>query len=101
MARFRFNLRTAFVLSTVVILLIGFSQWRRRSILKQVEEVRELAGEVNLPDSYIDYLWQRRPTSGRITIGPWADEENVDRSEEARQKLQAMGVTDIATHHLW
>jgi hypothetical protein len=101
MRRPRISLRTVLLVVAAVAMFLGYSQWRRQHILKQVEEVRQLAGDVNLPNSYFDYLWQRRPTSGHITIGPWADANNVDRSEEARAKLQSMGVTDIATHHLW
>jgi hypothetical protein len=78
MARFRFNLRTLFVLATVAIAFLGYGQWRRRHILKQVKEVRGLGGDVQLSNAYLDYLWQRRPTSGHITIGPWADANNVD-----------------------
>ena len=102
MAHFRFNLRTLFILATVVIALVGFSQWHRQQILRQVKEIRQLGGDVELPNDFRDYLWQRRPTRGTVTIGPWANANNVgDRAAEARDRLRSMGITDITTYHLY
>lgn len=41
MARFRFNLRTVFVLATAVVLFLGYSQHRRRTILREAESLKQ------------------------------------------------------------
>ena len=81
MARFRFSLRTVFVLVTVVILLIGFSQWRRRYIRREMSELGKNGVDICyrpppmftaatgvLPDDLRDKIWQRAPTTGDIKV---------------------------------
>jgi hypothetical protein len=92
----RFSLKSLFAVSTAAVLLLGVSQCRRQMILAQVEEVRQLGGQVELPASYVDRFWQRRPTRGQVTIGPWADEANLRRARQCEDKLKALGITEIS-----
>jgi hypothetical protein len=92
----RFSLKSLFAVSTAAVLLLGVSQCRRQMILAQVEEVRQLGGQVELPASYVDRFWQRRPTRGQVTIGPWADEANLRRARQCEDKLNALGITEIS-----
>ncbi len=97
----RFSLKFLFAASTLVILFAGYSQWRRQNILRQVHEIELLGGKVELANNYRDHLWQRRPTKGRLTIGPLPDSSSAPQAQLTRQKMEALGITDISTTIFW
>ena len=84
----RFSLECVFAATTVLILFLGFSQARRRAILRQASEFSERRAVVEVPHGWIDFVWQRRPSKGRILWEPY-------RHEEVEQKMRAMGVYRI------
>jgi hypothetical protein len=90
MARFRFNLRTVFVLATVVVAFCGFSQWRRQNILRVRDELRTLGVEVAIPNGLNDFVWQSRPQYHTFTSDlDWQDPPR----EEIEQRLRWLGIS--------
>jgi hypothetical protein len=84
----RFSLKFLFTAITVLIVFFGFSQARRRAILREASELSERRAAVEVPHGWIDVVWQRRPSVGRIRWEPY-------RHEEVEQQMRAMGVYRI------
>lgn len=76
----RFSLARLLLLVTAIVLVIGFCEARRRSI---VREARSLAAEgvavahrpagvvavpVGIPDDWVDRVWQRRPNEASLHV---------------------------------
>ncbi len=97
----RFSLKAILLLVTFLAVFLGYSQCRRQNILRQVKEIEQLGGQVTLPNELRDYLWQRYPTKGQKTIGPWADTENLRRARESESRMKTMGITEITTRNLY
>jgi hypothetical protein len=87
----RYSLKAMLILVTVVGLFLGYSQWRRRSILRQVSELRSFWARVDVPDDWIDVVWQRRPSKGRLVNHCF----DLDDPDIELEKMKALGVTDI------
>lgn len=91
MKRFRFSVLGLFLLISVVALFLGYSQWRRRNILQQVEEIKQLGGDVPLPNGHFDYLWQRLPDEGFISL-QFSDEAREKKAEAVKEKMRDLGI---------
>ena len=120
MARFRFNLRTLFVLATVAIVFFGYSQWRRQYIRRQMVELGRngvgicyrpppmFTAQLGvLPDDLRDKIWQRAPTNGDIMVLELSPDKfrigstDYDRPElyarllELEKQVRGIGATEI------
>jgi hypothetical protein len=94
MKRFRFSVLGLFLLISAVALFLGYSQWRRRNILQQVEEIELLGGDVPLPNGYFDYLWQRLPDEGFILL-QFSDETREKKVEAVKEKMRELGINRV------
>ena len=90
--RIRFSLAGLLLVTTAIAAFLGYSQWRRQNILRQVEAIEQLGGRVNLPNGYADVLWQRRPRRGYIA-SHFGDEENA---EAIKGDMREVGVRHFA-----
>ena len=98
MKRFRFSLRVLFVTATIAVLFIGYSQWRRREIIRTFREFEQVGAHVDIPASYTDYFWQRHPRVVRV----WLNREdgkprqflNRDLDAECR-RLKDAGIVEF------
>jgi hypothetical protein len=96
----RFSLRVLFTASTLLILFLGYSQWRRQDILRQVKEVEQLGGQVTLSNELSDYIWQRRP-EGRVftksfNIKEYSEiEQQTRRNVGVKYRMKQIGITKI------
>jgi hypothetical protein len=62
----RFSLKFLFAASTVLIVFLGYSQWRRQSIRQEVDEInRRGVLTAELPNEFVDLIWQRQPRIGK------------------------------------
>jgi hypothetical protein len=66
----RFSIRGLLVLVTAIVLFLGFSQYRRREILKVVADLKSDDYVFPVKDNWFDrYVWQRKPIAGTIAQG--------------------------------
>jgi hypothetical protein len=79
----RYNLRFMFAAITVLIVFLGFSQWRRYRILRQVKELKQLGARVSDRDNYLNVLWPDDPS-----IEVWVP-KSIDDS--VKQRLAELG----------
>lgn len=97
----RFSLAFLLLVTTCVAVFLGYSQWRRKTILRQIDELKHLGGQVDdLPNGYVDLLWQRRPTSGSIRVyhlTSFRDDHEEMREQQQIALLKALGVTNMVT----
>ena len=70
MKRIRFSLRGLILLVTAVGLFLGARDWRKREVLKLCDQLQKDANAdrymFDVPNSWHDYIWQRKPTVGCI-----------------------------------
>src|SRR5687768_8697088 len=103
MKRFRFSLRLLIVLVSALALFMGYSQYRRREILKVVAELKAEGYVFPVPDEWFDRLvWQRKPTVARLISGGLVFQmymgsavgtiRTEPASDEAIEKLKRLGV---------
>ena len=97
MASVRFNLRTVFVLATVVIAFLGFSQWRRQNISRECRELEAEGVVLSLPSELSDYCWQRVPSSATVSTY-YRVRKPYSRNDAVIRRLQDLGVTEIKEH---
>ena len=64
--RVRYSLRVLILLVTATVLFLGFSQYRRREILKVCDELRKDGYVFSVPNDLRDQLWQRIPTVASV-----------------------------------
>lgn len=64
----RFRLSHLLLLVTLLACLMGYSQWRRRELLRLYAELSKKEVIVEVPDSWVDVLWQRRATAAQILV---------------------------------
>jgi hypothetical protein len=69
----RFSVRVLLVLVTAIVLLMGWSQYRRRTIREQCDGWKAKGYHFVIPAEWHDYVFQRKPTVGAI--------HNVDGDE--------------------
>ena len=96
--RLRFRLSSLLIVTTSIVLLVSFSQWRRQNILQEVEEISRLGGQVNVANDYRDFLWQRRPTSGSISLA-FRDADRKRKVEVIEDRMKNMGVTSVKVYY--
>jgi hypothetical protein len=56
-----------FAATTVLIVFIGFSQWRRQRIIDKGRWFATQGFELDIPNGFRDLIWQRMPKVGRIS----------------------------------
>ena len=78
----------------VVAIFLGYSQWCRANILRQVEEIKQLGGDVQLPVGYLDYFWQRVPNKGSASL-LMSDKDRRTKAETIEQRMRALGINEI------
>jgi hypothetical protein len=85
----RFSLKAMLVAATLLAIFVGYSQQRRRNILRECEWLKAEQVQFQLPDTWVDTLWQRTPTDIVVTgdnNGGWNTAEN-----RARIRLEKLG----------
>jgi hypothetical protein len=90
----RFSLRLLILLMAAASLFFGYSQIRRKKIWREVSEVEAMGVRVDMPDSFTDRLWQRRPRKGEV-FHYSNSQEHLDTAKRAKLKLESMGVEEI------
>jgi hypothetical protein len=85
MKPFRFRLSALHLLIIAVAAFLGFAQWRRQSILLQVNALKAEGIQLEAPNTWLDLIWQRPPA----TAWHWA------YSEEIEERLDRLGVEDF------
>lgn len=88
MARFRFNLRTVFVLATAVVLFLGYSQYRRRTILREAESLKQSGAEFHIDSEWRDLVWQRAPDSANIPVQKMGDRFRISSNWQQNAPLK-------------
>ena len=73
----RFSLRLLIVLVSACALALGYSQYRRREILKVCAELQAGGYVFQVPDNWHDHLWQREPVVAWIS--DWGGTQVLDR----------------------
>jgi hypothetical protein len=92
----RFSLKFLFAVTTVLIVFLGYSQWRRQWMIKQCEFLREEGVYVDLPNDTWDFVWQRRPSNLFISIQQWRvawATGRIDNQEQVICQLKGVGIT--------
>ena len=89
MGRFRFNLRTVFILATVAVALCGYSQLRRQNIREECRLLEEEGVGITLPNDFRDHAWQRGPIA--IVSMKFEDEKRL----ELIRRLRAINAEQI------
>lgn len=96
MPRPRFTLRVALTVTAAIALLLGLSQWRQRSIRREIGSLAQSGCEVftrvdptdqtlsaGLREEWIDRLWQRLPSHANIS----ATDLGIDRLQIGQETL--------------
>lgn len=108
----RFSLRRLFVAATIVILLIGALQIRRRSILREAAQLRADGANFAIDLTWRDKVWIAKPDSagirfdraaaGRYQIGDseYSIDEAIAHGRRLQQRLQDFGVKRISNLHI-
>jgi hypothetical protein len=81
----RFRLSALLLLITAVAAFFGFAQWRRQSILLQVNALKAEGVQLEAPNTWWDLIWQRPPA----TAWHWA------HSKEFEERLDKLGVENF------
>ena len=108
MRRIRISLRGLLILVTAIVLFMGWSQYRRRTILEQSKDLKEDGYVFAVPDTWYDaVIWQRKPSVGTVNY-PGGEETVVYcvlrtpekdflgeiTSPEEVERLKRLGVVD-------
>jgi hypothetical protein len=62
----RISLRSLFVVATLLIVCLGYSQIRRKRILEMCAELRKDGYYFETPNDFRDFVWQRKPLIGTV-----------------------------------
>jgi hypothetical protein len=81
--RIRFSISVLLTFVTVLTLFLGFSQYRRREILKVCAELQAEGYVFQIPDAWHDRLWQRKPVVG--TVFTVYGKERISRSRRLQE----------------
>jgi hypothetical protein len=90
----RFSLKFLFVITTVLIVFLGYSQSRRRDILWECQLMSNYGVQFVLPNSSFDMVWQRKPSQFVLLVGLNAS-VNQRREEKMNQSLKNLGIGPI------
>jgi hypothetical protein len=102
MRKVRFSIRGLLILVTAIVLFLGFSQYRRREILKVAAQLKDEGYVFEVPDSWHDRIFQRKPTVARIIKGGLVFQMHMgslvgtirteDPDEEEVNRLKSVGM---------
>jgi hypothetical protein len=94
----RFSLRFLFAATTVLIVFLGYGQWRRQRIIDMCRFLRERGVTISVPSDWRDYVWQRTPgkaiVRNRLPLG-LSGLDDTSSDGEVAQTLKKLGVSDI------
>jgi hypothetical protein len=100
----RFSLAAILVVVTILALLFGYGQWRRRAILDSVENLGHEGVSVRFSDSWWKAAWLptprgadlnvTEPSAGVFKIGgaTYSAEDGNERLAKLRRRLSSLGV---------
>jgi hypothetical protein len=104
--RFRFKLATLFLLTAAISIVLGYTQWRRQNLLREIEWFEGRGIMVTVRDTGLSWLWPTvdkvagcnyvvsgakvQTASREFMLDEWAAE--IDSSYDP---LRDMGVEDI------
>jgi len=89
--RIRFSMASLLVVTTTIVLFLGYAQWRRQWILNECEYVKNQGIEIAAPNNWTDVIWQRMPETAILNIR--SEKKFVSQSEAHR--LARLGVQNI------
>lgn len=104
---FRYRLSTLLVATGIVCVLLGYSQWRRTSMLPQIEEFKAQGVSLVLPDNLASRIWPAVPQEGMFEfrelpsgrIGVAANSYTLDEFnvyyESVFRRLHSFGVEEV------
>jgi hypothetical protein len=107
MQRFRFNLRSLFILFALVASVLGYAQWRRQNILREARVLESQGFTLVWEEHWADWVWPRVPSTAkfeyrqlagdqwRIGSHVYAEHEIDALYAQASDRLHALGVKDV------
>jgi hypothetical protein len=96
-----YSLKFLFAVSTVLIVLVGYSQWRRQQMVMACESYNNEHVRIVLPNSWHDYVWQRKPTAIINMNSFWWMHQNVqvgvpdEELKALKSELREKGIDKI------
>jgi hypothetical protein len=95
----RFSLKFLFAVSTVLIVFLGYSQWRRHKILSLCRVLAKREVTLEVPAEWRDYVWQRVPSSASAEHCEFFLKDdvgmlNVQPDRETQRLLDELGIAD-------
>lgn len=91
----RFGLKSLLGLATAIALILGYSQWRNRTISANCLALASDGVQFVLPDSWLDTVWQRPPIRIVVMVKVIPDAREDARLIRVRSRLNQMGITDV------
>jgi hypothetical protein len=102
----RFSLKAFFAVVTAIVLFLGYARYRRQLFLSVRDEVKsEWGASIIVPSSYVDYLWQRRPSAASITFDAHVGSDgeasiyttrySAMNMKELHRHLQSIGIEHV------
>jgi len=96
----RYNLRTVLVAVALFSAAIGYSQVRRRFILRGTESLKAGSVEFSINSDWRDMVWQRIPTEAQIPVQKLTDGRyriGWDWLPKPSKRIIAAGLDNVAT----
>jgi hypothetical protein len=92
MKRIRYRLSGLLVLTTALVALLGFSQWRKNRIIEICAYFKQFDVEIELPSSAVDLFWQRHPSKATIRVPSESYSQNFHRLQG---ELDRFGINNL------
>ena len=64
----RYRLSALLLLTTALVALLGFSQWRKNRIVEKCAYFKKFDVEIELPSGTVDVFWQRNPSKAVVRV---------------------------------
>src|SRR5687767_5675153 len=91
----RFSLKALLIAMGIVAIGLGYSQWRRQTMLQDYAALRADGVQFVLPNAWIDRVWQRHPDEIVLMTQQSPTEEDDARFDRISQRLERMGASNI------
>lgn len=91
----RFSLKALVAFITTVAILLGYSQYRRQTILRECKGLKSDGVQFVLSDDWVDRIWQRLPTGFVVLRKLKPDAADDARIIRVRESLQRIGAKDV------
>ena len=106
----KYSIRAIFVIMTLLVVALGYGQWRRQRILEEVGSLEEAGVNVVLKRGWWTLAWLPSPqsaqldadevTTGSLQIGEatYSLDDADERLKELREQLRHLGVGRLIVH---